>query len=118
MTPAQLSRTVLHTVRRAVESGELGDVPAGAVPEPVVVESPPRRGAGDYAVSVAFPLAKAAGMPPLDVARVLQAGLGRQDGIRSVEIAGGGFLNVTLDDRAGAALVTELSDAGQEYEPG
>ena len=62
MTPAQLSRTVLYAVRRAAESGQFGEGHEGSgVPGRVVVESPPRRGAGDYAVSVAFQIAKAAG---------------------------------------------------------
>jgi arginyl-tRNA synthetase len=124
VTPAQLSRTVLHAVGRAVADGELGtdrdrDLGHGpatgregaAVPQRVIVESPPRRGSGDYAVSVAFQLAGPAGMTPYDVARVLRDRLAAQDGISSVEIAGGGFLNVTLDDRARADLVAELARA-------
>ena len=110
VTPAQLSRTVLQVVRRAVADGELGAVREGAeLPEQVTVESPPRRGSGDYAVSVAFGLAGQAGMTPYDVARVLRDRLLREDGIRTAEIAGGGFLNVTLDARARARLVAELS---------
>ncbi|HWM37324.1 MAG TPA: DALR anticodon-binding domain-containing protein [Streptomyces sp.] len=116
MTPAQLSRTVLHTVRCAAQSGEL-EIPAPQgfeLPQRLVVEAPPRRGSGDYSVSVAFQVAKAAGMAPYDVARVLQARLAEQEGVRSVEIAGGGFLNVTLDDRARAALVAALADSAGE----
>lgn len=117
MTPAQLSRTVLHVVRRAAESGDLGKAPPGEAPEDfamprrVVVEAPPRRGDGDYALSVAFQVAKAAGIAPLEAARVLRAALARQDGVAGVEIAGSGFLNVTLDDRARSALVAELSES-------
>ncbi|QPP06553.1 hypothetical protein G4Z16_09220 [Streptomyces bathyalis] len=110
MTPAQLSRTVLRAVHRAVADGELGAARGGTeLPQRVTVESPPRRGVGDYAVSVAFGLAGPAAMTPYDVARVLRAGLLREDGIHAVEIAGGGFLNVTLDARARARLVAELS---------
>ncbi|HEV7626818.1 MAG TPA: DALR anticodon-binding domain-containing protein [Streptomyces sp.] len=118
MTPAQLARTVLHAVRRAVESGQLGEFPESLeLPRRVVVESPPRRGGGDYAVSVAFQVAEAAGMAPYDVALVLQDRLARQAGVRRVEIAGGAFLNVTLDERARAALVAELSGAASGREP-
>ncbi|GGO49584.1 hypothetical protein GCM10012287_27240 [Streptomyces daqingensis] len=114
MTPAQLSRTVLRTVRRAAEKGELplslrDDLgPRGRV----VVEAPPRRGEGDYSVNVAFQVAKACGAPPHEVARVLRAGLAEQDGVRGVEVTGGGFLNVTLEDGARAALVDELARSG------
>ncbi|RAJ71192.1 arginyl-tRNA synthetase [Streptomyces sp. Amel2xB2] len=110
MTPAQLSRTVLRAARSAVADGELGRTRGSVeLPQRVTVESPPRRGGGDYAVSVAFRLAGPAGMTPYDVARVLRDRLVAQDGVGGVEIAGGGFLNVTLDDRGRADLVAELS---------
>nr|WP_206322166.1 DALR anticodon-binding domain-containing protein [Streptomyces sp. HNM0575] len=100
----------MHAVRRTAEDGELGAVRAGTgLPQRVTVESPPRRGAGDYAVSVAFRLAGPAGMTPYDVAGALRDRLVREAGIRNVEITGGGFLNVTLDERARADLVAELS---------
>jgi arginyl-tRNA synthetase len=118
VTPAQLSRSVLYAVRRAAESGQFGEAHKGLeLPGRVVVESPPRRGAGDYAVSVAFRIAKAVGMSPYEVACVLRDGLTQLDGVRSVEISGGGFLNVTLDDLARSALVEELSSSGYDHEP-
>ncbi|MGW7515879.1 DALR anticodon-binding domain-containing protein [Streptomyces sp. NPDC054796] len=113
MTPAQLSRTVLHTLRCAIEEGELSLDPA-RLPGRVVVESPPRRGDGDYAVSVAFPLARAAGRPPREVAELLrkrlvdESGTPGAPGIGGVEIAGGGYLNVTLDAEGRTALVADL----------
>ncbi|SCK59352.1 DALR anticodon-binding domain-containing protein [Streptomyces sp. WMMB 322] len=110
MTPAQLSRTVLHAVHRAAADGELGAVRGSTgLPQRVTVESPPRRGSGDYALNVAFALAGPAAMTPHDVARVVQPRLLREDGVDAVEIAGGGFLNVTLDAGARAGLVAELS---------
>jgi len=116
VTPAQLSRTVLDTVRRAVEDGAL-DVAAGGLPEHVVVESPPRRGHGDYALNVAFRLAgggspggcAGSGTPAHEVARVLGDRLREQPGIGGVRVEGGGFLNVTLDAAGRAALLSELT---------
>ncbi|MGW8380203.1 DALR anticodon-binding domain-containing protein [Streptomyces sp. ODS28] len=112
MTPAQLSRTVLLTMRRAVEDGELcvaegADLPQDATA--VTVESPPRRGRGDYAVSIAFRLARAVGRPPGEIAELLRTRLEREPGVARVEVAGGGFLNITLDDAARADLVRELA---------
>ena len=79
----------------------------------MVVESPPRRGAGDYAISVAFRIAKAVGMAPYEVARVLRDGLdAARRGARAWRSPGAGFLNVTLDDLARAALVEELLEQG------
>ncbi|SCK11333.1 arginyl-tRNA synthetase [Streptomyces sp. WMMB 714] len=114
MTPAQLSRTVLRTVRCAAAKGELPLSPRdGLGPRGrVVVEAPPRRGEGDYSVNVAFHVAQACGAPPHEVARILRAGLAGQDGVRGVEVTGGGFLNVTLEEGARAALVDELARSG------
>lgn len=112
MTPEQLSSAVLYTVHRAVEDGELClDVPAGEPvrQQQVTVESPPRRGRGDYAVNIAFRLARAAGRPPREIAALLRDRLLRQPGIARVEVAGDGFLNVCLTDGARAELVRDLA---------
>ncbi|MFI1831128.1 ArgS-related anticodon-binding protein NrtL [Streptomyces sp. NPDC020412] len=96
MTPAELSRTVLHAVRRAVEDGVLR-VP---VPQAVQVERPRPGGCGDYATNVALRLAGAAGQPPAAVARTLRERIAREPGVAGVEITGPGFLNITLDGGA------------------
>ncbi|MEC3997233.1 DALR anticodon-binding domain-containing protein [Actinacidiphila sp. DG2A-62] len=105
MTPAELSRTVLATVRRAVEAGEL-DVPA--LPERAVVQRPPRPGCGDYATNVALQLAGPAGRSPYEVAAVLARRLEKEPGIAGVEIAGAGFLNITLDACAYGDVVRQV----------
>ncbi|MEU9606257.1 ArgS-related anticodon-binding protein NrtL [Streptomyces sp. NPDC048057] len=96
MTPAELSRTVLHAVRRAVEDGVLR-VP---VPQTVKVERPRPGGCGDYATNVALRLAGAAGQPPVVVARALGERIAREPGIAGVDVTGPGFLNITLDEGA------------------
>src|SRR5690349_5370396 len=67
VTPVELSRTVLHAVRRAVDDGEL----RVDVPERVLVTAPGPGGCGDYATNVALQLAGAAGQPALRVAEIL-----------------------------------------------
>ncbi|MGP3980941.1 ArgS-related anticodon-binding protein NrtL [Streptomyces sp. KR80] len=111
MTPAELSRTVLCTVRRAVEAGELR-VP---VPTRAVVRRPPRPGCGDYATNIALQLAKPAGRPPRGVAEVLRSRLAAEPGIARVDIAEPGFLNITLEGGARHALVRAVLDAGAQY---
>ncbi|MGW0364111.1 ArgS-related anticodon-binding protein NrtL [Streptomyces sp. NPDC002990] len=107
MTPADLSRTVVHAVRRAVEDGEL---PASAtVPERVVVERTRPGGVGEYATPVAFQLAKSAGgRAPAEVARVLARRLAGVSGIARVEITGAGFVNFSLPPLSAAELVREV----------
>ncbi|MFI9151832.1 ArgS-related anticodon-binding protein NrtL [Streptomyces sp. NPDC053367] len=111
MTPVELSRTVLHAVRRAVDGGEL----SVAVPERVVVAPPGPGGCGDYATNVALQLARPAGRPPRQVAEVLLPHLVRAEGVTDVAITGPGFLNISLDRDAGAELVRKVLREGARY---
>ncbi|MEV5613789.1 ArgS-related anticodon-binding protein NrtL [Streptomyces sp. NPDC052225] len=99
MTPAELSRTVLRAVRRAVDDGELGAAVADGVAAGtarIVVERPRPGGHGDYATNVALQLAGPAGRPPRQVAEILSRRLVEAPGIASVDVTGPGFLNLTL----------------------
>ncbi|MEU5798432.1 ArgS-related anticodon-binding protein NrtL [Streptomyces sp. NPDC047813] len=113
MTPVELSRTVLHAVRRAVDEGQL----SVAVPERVVVSEPGAGGCGEYATNVALQLARVAGKPPLAVAEILRPRLVAADGIEDVVVTGPGFLNFRLDRRADPLqdLVREIRAQGQRY---
>ncbi|MBA0051577.1 hypothetical protein E0L36_11935 [Streptomyces sp. AJS327] len=120
MTPAQLSRTVLRSLRHAVTTGELRLREHARLPERVVVESPPRRGPGDYGTGVAFQLAQVTGRPPGELAALLARLLLAEPAVAEAEVSGGGFLNVTLAVTARAALLDELrtAPAGPDAESG
>ncbi|MFF7457720.1 arginine--tRNA ligase [Kitasatospora sp. NPDC008115] len=111
MTPAELSQAVQAAVSAAVEAGEL----AVAVPEHVTVERPKNRDHGDYATNVALQLAKAAGKPPRAVAEVLADRLRGITGVAKVDIAGPGFLNITLDTATQGELARTIVEAGAGY---
>ncbi|WP_458076756.1 ArgS-related anticodon-binding protein NrtL [Streptomyces sp. EMB26] len=112
MTPVELSRTVLHAVRRAVDEGELA---VAALPERVVVAPPGPGGCGDYATSVALQLARPAGQPAPALAELLRTRLLRTDGISDVVVTGPGFLNISLDGDADGRLVRDILRAGLRY---
>ncbi|GGY33731.1 ArgS-related anticodon-binding protein NrtL [Streptomyces omiyaensis] len=111
MTPADLSLTVQHAVRRAVDDGAL----RVDVPSRVAVEKARPGGVGEYASSVALSLARPAGRPALDVASVLKERLDGAAGILAVDITGPGFLNFTLCDDGAAGLVRAVLAAGTSY---
>ncbi|MBA2415867.1 MAG: arginine--tRNA ligase [Geodermatophilaceae bacterium] len=111
MTPADLAVAVLDAVSGAVEAGQLQvDVPAEAV-----IERPKSRDHGDYATNIALRLAKPAGRRPRDVAEVVAGYLRRRSGVAAVDVAGPGFLNITLENAAQGALVETIIAAGTSY---
>ncbi|MET9721408.1 ArgS-related anticodon-binding protein NrtL [Streptomyces zaomyceticus] len=114
MTPADLSLTVLHAVRRAVDDGAL----RVEVPPRVTVERARPGGSGEYASNIALTLARPAGRSALDVAGILQERLRDAPGLRDVEITGPGFLNFSLRRDAGAELVRAIREAGGAYGSG
>ncbi|MHA3704535.1 arginine--tRNA ligase [Jatrophihabitans sp. YIM 134969] len=114
MTPAQLADAVTEVAVAAAEAGELGRLGATDVPA-ATVERPRNRDHGDYATNLAMRLAKPAGLPPRAVADLLAVRLGKVEGVDRVDVAGPGFLNLTLaDDVLGEAARVAVV-AGADY---
>jgi arginyl-tRNA synthetase len=110
----QLSAAIQAIVVSAINSGEL----AGTAPETIVLERPKNRDHGDYATSVALQLAKAAGKNPREVATLLQSAIALLPGVSKVDIAGPGFINITLDRANQAELVSTILTAADKYGSG
>ncbi len=87
----------------------------GTAALPMEVEVPGNAAHGDYATSIAMRLAKTLRRNPRDIAAALAAEVVTQAPIASVEIAGGGFVNVRLDETWLRAQVDELVKAGESY---
>lgn len=111
MTPDDLAGAVLGAIRVCVERGEL----AVGVPQAVTVERPKIRAHGDYATNVALQLARSAGRAPREVAELIAAELRRWDGVATVEVAGPGFLNITLAGEALGSIARTVLDADDSY---
>nr|WP_222437601.1 arginine--tRNA ligase [Quadrisphaera sp. RL12-1S] len=109
-----MSAAIRACLTAAVDAGELS-LPAGAVPQAVKVERPRNRDHGDWATSVALQLSKPAGVPPRTVAEVLAARLSGVAGVKSVDVAGPGFLNVVLDAAAAGELARTVVEAGSAF---
>lgn len=79
------------------------------------MERPKNRDHGDWATNVALQLAKTAGTNPREFASVLSARLKTIDGVSAVDIAGPGFLNITVDAAAAGTLAKAIVEAGAAY---
>lgn len=111
MTPEELA-ALLHTcIADAVTDGQLA---LDKIPE-IRVERPRSREHGDWASNVAMQLAKPAGMNPRELAQIIADRLAADPGISQVDIAGPGFINVTLNKAAAGELARTIVAAGAEY---
>ena len=117
MTPAELSAALRAALEAAVTAGAVSLDPA-ELPATVHVERPRQREHGDWSTNVALQLAKKAGVPPRVVAEALAAQLAAVSGIAAVDIAGPGFLNITLDAAAAGELARTIVEAGSAYGTG
>ena len=63
----------------------------------VVIEQPPKISLGEFALPLAFELAKKLRKAPRKVAEELVAELGTVPGFKSFEIAGAGYINARLN---------------------
>ncbi|NMM31778.1 MAG: arginine--tRNA ligase [Cellulomonas sp.] len=114
MTPAELSEAVRAALVAAVEDGTFVLDPS-AVPAQVHVERPRQREHGDWATTVAMQLGKLAGTNPRAFAEELARRLEDYPGVAKVDVAGPGFLNITLDTAAAGELARTVVDAGPAY---
>jgi len=117
VTPAELSAALRAALEAAVTAGAVSLDPA-ELPATVHVERPRQREHGDWSTNVALQLAKKAGVPPRVVAEALAAQLAAVSGIAAVDIAGPGFLNITLDAAAAGELARTIVEAGSAYGTG
>jgi arginyl-tRNA synthetase len=111
VTPEELSAAIRACLTEAVAAGEL----AVTVPNEIRVERPRVREHGDWSTNVALQLAKPAGLPPRQVAEALATRLGAVAGIKSVAVAGPGFLNIVLDAAAAGELARSIVTDGPSY---
>ncbi|HZZ97449.1 MAG TPA: arginine--tRNA ligase [Jatrophihabitantaceae bacterium] len=111
MTPADLSGAVLAAVAACLDAGEFG----ATVPSEAVIDRPKNPEHGDYATNIAMRLAKPAGKPARQVAEAIAIRLRETTGIDRVDVAGPGFLNITLATGTLGAIAKDIVTAGGDY---
>ena len=106
-----LESAIQSAINRAIASGEISCEP----PTSILLERPKNRDHGDYATSIALQLAKAAGKNPREIAQIICEQLKGVDGISGIDIAGAGFINITLNRAHQAELVATIITAGTGF---
>ena len=109
-----LAAAISAAIGAAIERGDL----VGTIPVTIPLERPKNRDHGDYATSVALQLAKPAGISPRAVAELLQSDLLDLPEVSAVEIAGPGFINITMNRSSQAELVSTILSSPQSYGTG
>ncbi len=85
------------------------------IPTSLTLERPKNRDHGDYATSIALALSKPSGIAPRKIAEIIVAGLEARKDIAALEIAGPGFVNITLDKSSQGGVIANILAAGKTF---
>ena len=112
----ELEAGILRALATLKQSGSLPE--HVELPTSLTLERPKNRDHGDYATSIALALAKSAGLAPREIALALQAALLADDSVAkdlsAIDIAGPGFLNLTLAKASqGGVIASILTQQGE-----
>ena len=123
MSTDSVQSKVALAILNALESAKKTGLINCQIPEQIILDRPKNRDHGDYATSIALTLAKAANLQPRVIAEVIIKTLYENNllvpaGISKVEIAGPGFINITLESASQGSVVIEILTAGKKYGQG
>ena len=92
-----------------------GVVPADASIEGITLEAPKDASHGDLATNAAMVLAKPSGLPPRDLAQRLAPLIAVDSNVAAAEIAGPGFINLTLERAFWPRVLRMVLEQAGEY---
>ena len=106
---SKAAEAILKALESATKSGSL----TAQIPEKIILDRPKNREHGDYATSIALTLAKTANLQPRTIAELIVKTLNDEKllspaGISKVDIAGPGFINITLDVANQGSIVSDI----------
>jgi arginyl-tRNA synthetase len=113
---SKVAAVILKALEIAKNEGQL---PCD-VPSQLTLDRPKNRDHGDYATSIALALSKSANLQPGVIAKVIVKTLTDNKlltpaGISKVDIAGPGFINITLESASQGVVVTEILTSGRKF---
>lgn len=112
MTPADLSDAIVRILANLVANEKL---PPEELPSEVVIERPKNRDHGDWATNVAMQLSARFGLKPREFAELLATELLQVAAVSKVDIAGPGFINITLSAEAAGELAKAIVETGDQF---
>ena len=120
MSADSVQSKVAQAILTALVSAKDAGVINCQLPEQIILDRPKNRDHGDYATSIALTLAKVANQQPRVIAEAIVKTLTANNllndaGIAKVEIAGPGFINITLESASQGSIVIEVLTAGKKY---
>ena len=115
MTPAELAVAIRGILEQMQADGSLA---AAELPSEIVVERPKNREHGDWATNAAMQLSSIFGLTPRAFAELLAPRIQALEEVSNVEIAGPGFINITLNLASAGMLAKTIVDAGASYGQG
>ena len=116
MSDQNIFAAILDKVRAANDALVAdGVLPAGIDQSRIVVEPPRESAHGDMATNAAMVLAKDAGKKPRELAEAIAAKLRDDELVAKAEVAGPGFINLTLKPAAWIGALRAVLAAGADY---
>ena len=114
MSESSIQDAVGSAILAILNSAELGC----DIPDSLTLDRPKNRDHGDYATSIALALAKPSGKSPRDIAAIIQSGLAGNKDIEKVEIAGPGFINITVAKASQGGVISQILTQSSAYGQG
>lgn len=112
MLKEKIEDALKGSIQKAIENKELGEL--AAVPDSVLIENPKSADHGDRSVGMAMSLAKEAKLPPRKIAETIVKNLPKSF-FTKVDIAGPGFINLTLDWQILEDSIKEIHQKDTDY---
>ncbi|MCS3427620.1 arginine--tRNA ligase [Leucobacter aridicollis] len=115
MTPLELAQALAQILAAnfAARGGDAAEIVVSV--QDTQLERPKSREHGDWASNVAMKFAKRIGTNPRELAQELAAEIEKIDGVAKVEIAGPGFMNITLDAASAGETARRVVEQGADY---
>ena len=117
MTDENLTSVLAAATRAALDRRD-GGAELELTADDLKLERPRNRDHGDWASNIAMRFAKRVATSPRELAEEIAAGLRDDPSVAAVDVAGPGFINITLDTAAAGALAAEVLAAGEAFGTG